>query len=103
MLPVPTHLVDSPKEGEEAAEQGCAHAGNMDKGALWGQRWGLRSVPLTQPTACSSHRECPHLLAQGHAATQGTRQPDHLGHEGLQGEILLQDDAPQDGLHLGDP
>lgn len=58
--------------------------------------------PTTAPCLpCPSH--CPHLLAQGHSAAQGTRQPDHLGHEGLEGEVLLQHDAPQDGLHLGDP
>lgn len=69
-------LIEAPEEGEEATEQGCTHAGDVDKGTL---------------------------LAQGHAAAQGTRQSDHLGHKGFEGEVLLQHDAPQDGLHLGDP
>lgn len=36
----PTHLVDAPKEGEEAAEQGCAHAGDVDEGTLGRQQGG---------------------------------------------------------------
>lgn len=35
-----THLVDAPEEGEEAAEQGCAHAGDVDEGALRGHNKG---------------------------------------------------------------
>lgn len=32
------HLIEASKEGEEAAEQGCAHAGDVDKGTLRGQQ-----------------------------------------------------------------
>lgn len=31
---LPAHLVDAPEEGEEAAEQGCTHAGDVDEGTL---------------------------------------------------------------------
>lgn len=41
-----------------------------------------------------------YLLAQGHAATQGAGEPDDLGHEGLEGEVFLEHDPPQNGLHL---
>ena len=42
-----------------------------------------------------------YLLAQGHAATQSTREADDFGHKRFEGEIFLQYHPSQDGLHLG--
>ena len=57
-----------------------------------------------KPPAQSKNEErgVSHLLAQGHAAAQGARQTDDLGHKRLEGEVLLQHHASQDGLHLRD-
>lgn len=43
----------------------------------------------------------PYLLAQGHAAAQSTGEADDFGHKSFEGEVFLQHDSSQDGLHLG--
>lgn len=42
-----------------------------------------------------------YFFAHWHPAAQTRRQPDDFGHEGFEGEILLQHDASQDGFQLG--
>lgn len=41
-----------------------------------------------------------YFFAHWHATAQTSRQPDDFSHEGLEGEILLQHHAPQDGFQL---
>jgi len=42
-----------------------------------------------------------HLFADGQSSAQGHDQSDKLGDQRPQGEVLLEDNAAEDGLHLG--
>ena len=42
------------------------------------------------------------LFSEGHTAAQGCSQTNHLCHQGLCSQVLLENNAPQDGLHLRD-
>lgn len=46
------------------------------------------------------HLSVCYLLAQGHAAPQSAGEANDLGHKRLEGEVFLEHDSPQNGLHL---
>lgn len=59
------YLIEAPEEGEEATEQGCTHAGDVDKGTLRGQQeiedtaLSLTPWPPAHPAPALSSPPCP--------------------------------------------
>lgn len=69
-----------------------------------GAREHMLNIFNSTHTHINTHGGAPlsacYLLAQGHAATQSAGKADDLGHERLEGEVLLEHDSSQNGLHL---
>lgn len=73
-----SYLIDTPKEGEELAEKGGTHAGNVHKGSLEVGVGGELGRDLSDLRLALSSKgllyspTCNYLFAKGHPTAQGT-------------------------------